>query len=655
MSYLNYKTKYPTIIKYKEKQNIFNQKLRDYLALEDEYNKLVQKQLEQAKWSIVPGKLSEVVATGDTSIWGYNASNDVYTCKKPCMSGKWIKTDGKIKDIAGDSKTIYGLGMGNTIWKKPQDNSGTWIKMFTKDFDFITTNNSNSIVGVKKSFNVQLRITVKCAGGKDTDDESVSTSLKNICVQKGGSNLKCQSFDSSLGSDANTSTINFTTTSTRMDKIILDVNNSTHEIEHDAIADLFSGKKVHFNNPFKKEHVNYPYVSYLKIECLQLNGTYKNLYESNLNIQTSSGTNSYGVSLGNGLVIGYNMFQCIKPCDDNNWQPISVDKDIQDISADESYIYMTDSNNLLWRCPGGCSSGNWERDPIGSAKKVDASGKKYLRVIGADNMLWERDKRKWGKEWTPTNKVIKNMSMANNKISFFENEDIEGRLWTVLPNDNMEVALRPPWQKWRSEENLNATVGLENVNQTSTDDWDFIGKFEDYEGCKFASLNADQIYNKITYFNTAYNKTNFKGTCWGNKIGGKFKNTVAKNVTTGYPPYGYTKLGGLRGFKLIEKMRKLNNELITRATELEKITLPNNNIAQSMIVQKTAATNKMKEYIKNLKKDRNSIQKLEKQARDLNAENDDMQLQMTQKQGAYIAMSVITIILLIITIKQMKK
>ena len=102
-------------------------------------------------------------------------------------------------------------------------------------------------------------------------------------------------------------------------------------------------------------------------------------------------------------------------------------------------------------------------------------------------------------------------------------------------------------------------------------------------------------------------------------------------------------------------MRKLNNELITRSTELEKITLPNNTIAQSMIVQKTAATNKMKEYIKNLKKDRNSIKKLEKQARDLNAENDDMQLQMTQKQGAYIAMSVITIILLIITIKQMKK
>ena len=655
MSYIKYPEKYPTLLKYKEAQNEFNQKLSYYLSLEDKYNKLVEKQITQAKWNIVPGSLDNLVANSDGHIWGYNSSNNVFTCKKPCIDGSWKQTDGKIKDIAADAGNIYGLGTDNIIYRKPANNQSNWDSMKTPTFDQITTNSSSSIVAKKNNFNVSLRITIGCSGEKDTYDEGVDTKITSACFQYQGANLKCQGVNQSINNNTISFTTSFTTTKTRMDNVVITVNNGTHDIEHDFFADLFSGKKVKFHNPFKKEHVSYPSISYLKVEVLQQDLNYLTVYESNLNIGTGSGSRNYSVSLGSGLVIGYNLYQCVKPCDGNQWQPISVDKEVQDISADESYIYMTDNNDILWRCSGGCTNGAWERDTMGSAKKVDASGSKYLRVIGSDNMLWERDKRKWGQPWTPTNKVIQHMSMSETESKFLEHEDIEGKLWTITPDNTMEVGLRPPFQKWRSEEGLNATVDVENAGKKSTKDWDFLGEFKDYEGCKFASLHAEKPYNKITYFSDAYNNPNLKKTCWGNKLGRKFKNKQEPNATTGYPPYGYTLLGGPEGFRLLTEMKKLNAELIARAKQLKNITLPNNALNQNMLVQKTEIAKKMDIYAKNLEKDRSKIRLLEKQNLQLSAEKEDSNLIMTQKQGAYVGITVVMLIILIITAKQFKK
>lgn len=655
MSYANYPNKYPTLMKYKEAQNEFNQKLSYYLSLEDKYNKLVEKQINSAKWSVVPGSLDKVAANSDGYVWGYNSSNKVFTCKKPCLDGQWKMTDGSIKDIAADAGNIYGLGMSNTIYKKPSNNESSWTSMKTPTFNKITTNDSLSIVAGRNSIDVSLRITIGCSGEKDTSDQGVDTKITNTCFQYKGDNLNCPGVNKSINNNTISFDTSFSTSKTRMDNIVITVNNGTHNIKHDAIADLFSGKKVKFSNPFSKDSVSYPSITYLKIEILQQDLNYLTVYESNLNIGTSSGTNSYSVSLGSGVVLGYNLYQCVKPCDGNQWQPISTDKEIQDISADESYIYMTDKDNILWRCAGSCSNGAWERDPIGNARKVDASGKQYLRVIGSDNMLWERDKRKWGQPWTPTNRVIKNMSMSDTSNDFLISEDIEGTLWTINSNNNIEVGLRPPVYKWRKEEGRNATVGLENANKKSTEDWDFIGEYNNYEGCKFASLNSKRPYSKITYFNDAYNNPNLKKTCWGNNIGKKYQDKQESNATTGYPPYGYTMLGGLEGFRILNEMKKLNEELILRAGELKKITLPNNTINQNMLKQRTTLTKKINSYIKNLEKDRKSIRLLEKQNLELDAEKENSGLIMTQKQSAYIGISIVLIIFMLITVKQLKK
>jgi hypothetical protein len=647
MSYLNYPEKYPTLLKYKEAQNIFNDKLSHYLSLEDKYNKLVEKQVNSAKWKVVHGELQNIVATGSTNIWGYNSSGArIFTCKKPCLDGKWESVGGSIKDIAGDKTDIYGIGMNNTLYTIPQNNSSGWKNMGNKQFDKITTNRSTSIIGNKNQFSVNLRITLKGSGEKDTYDVSVRTSLNNIALRMDDKTVYNQAVSMGVNNDPNSSTLTFNSKTTKINNIIFNVSNSKHNRNRGGF---------HFENPFKPSHVRYPYLSYLKIELLTASGSYDTLYASNINISTGGGNGSYGVSLGNGIKIGANLFQCTKPCPDNAWHHIDTDKEIQDISADESYIYMTDTNNILWRCAGTCGSGTWEKDPIGSAKKVDASGKTALRVIASDNMLWERDKNKWGQEWTPTNKVISNMSMSDTSSEHLLNEDIEGTLWTIEPNGNIEIALRPPYQKWRSEKNRNATIGLENVNKTSTGDWDFLGNFNNYKGCKFASLNAKRPYDKITYFNDAYNSPNLKNTCWGNKIGGAFKNKTDWNVKTGYPPYGMTQLGGMEGVALLHEMKKLNADLILRTKELERMTIPNNAIAQTMIKQKTAITKKMQAYAKNLESDRSKIILLEKQNQKLDGKKENSSLIMTQKQSAYIGIGILMAMLLVITAKQLKK
>jgi len=646
MSYLNYPKKYPTLLKYKEAQNIFNDRLSYYLSLEDKYNKLVEKQVVSAKWSIIPGKLEDVVATGNSNVWGYNSSGDVYTCKKPCLDGKWEKTDGQVKAMAGDRKHIYGVGTDDNIYIRTQTNKSKWKMVGKKQLDKITTNKSTSIIGSKGQFSVNLRITLKGSGEKDTYDESVRTVLTNISIKLDDKMVHNQAVSVGIDNNPNTSTITFNSTTTAINYIVFGVGNSKHNRNRHGF---------HFENPFKPDHVKYPNLSYLKIEILSESGTYNTLYASNINVSTGGGNGNYGVSLGNGIRIGHSLFQCTKPCSNNQWANIDTDKEIQDISADDSYIYMTDKDDMLWRCAGTCGSGHWEKDPIGSAKKVDASGKRALRVIGSDNMLWERDKNKWGQEWTPTNKVISNMSMSDTSSKHLINEDIEGTLWTIEPNNNIEIALRPPYQKWRDEKGINATVGLENVNKTSTDDWDFIGNFNNYQGCKFASLNTKKPYDKITYFNDAYNSPNLKNTCWGNKIGGTFKNKSDSNVTTGYPPYGMTQLGGMEGVALLHEMKKVNAELILRTKELERMTIPNNAAAKSMIKQKTAITKKMQAYAQNLEADRSKIILLEKQNQKLDGKKESSSLIMTQKQSAYIGIGILMAMLLVITAKQLKK
>ena len=116
-----------------------------------------------------------------------------------------------------------------------------------------------------------------------------------------------------------------------------------------------------------------------------------------------------------------------------------------------------------------------------------------------------------------------------------------------------------------------------------------------------------------------------------------------------------TQLGGMEGVALLHEMKKVNAELILRTKELERMTIPNNAAAQSMIKQKTAITEKLQTYAQNLEADRSKIILLEKQNQKLDGKKESSSLIMTQKQSAYIGIGILMAMLLVITAKQLKK
>ena len=62
-----------------------------------------------------------LVGTG--YIWGVNANDDIFKCKKPC-NGAWAHIGGKLKQIHGGYGYVYRVNSNNDIFTKRIDGSG---------------------------------------------------------------------------------------------------------------------------------------------------------------------------------------------------------------------------------------------------------------------------------------------------------------------------------------------------------------------------------------------------------------------------------------------------------------------------------------------------------------------------------------------------
>ena len=625
-NYINYQNKYPTLIEYKQAQEMFNEKMQTYLGMLDEFKNLVIEQYKKADWVHIDGSLVKIVAQGKNNIYGFNENGNVYMCKKPCNNSNWVQTDGIIKDIAGDDSNIYGLGGNNNVWIKPEDNSANWSKIGSKmKFDKITTNNSNMIWGLKNSINVEIRLTIFVSN----EDNAQSNQLNEISLYYGNNEISTKASLNGTSFDKNSSTTKSVFVSTKYSHC--------------------NGLRLYVGNDLL-------IIQNLQIEMKDENGDFKIVYSDTIN---QSLKNQEYIIKFNKTNIGNLLYQCSKPCSDENWIPVDVPGNLINISSDDSYVYATNNENKIMRCLGNCNSGNWEIDNIGSAKNIDGSGKSKLRVIGTDNGIWERNKNSWNTPWSSLGFLSKNTSMSNATSDsqlgeFLDNEEMEGRLWSISSNNSIFNKLRPDFSKWRSINNRNATYNI-STSLESNEDWDYIGNYLTYDECKLASLEQETAYNKITYFKENYSKSELKKSCWGNKINGKFEDKDETGVITGYPPFGLTKLGGPKGALMMEKMKIMNDQLIAMAKYLQSITIPIDNMKVNLLQQKTASSESLKKTLKNLNKDRKSIKTFEKQIQNLNAENENSSLIFNQQSSFFIGTTILAIIFIIVTVKLLKK
>lgn len=62
-------------------------------------------------WTNIPGTLSKLSTSSKGFVWGYNSTGQVWTCKEPCVDGKWTRVQFNATpiDIATDSIYVYIL------------------------------------------------------------------------------------------------------------------------------------------------------------------------------------------------------------------------------------------------------------------------------------------------------------------------------------------------------------------------------------------------------------------------------------------------------------------------------------------------------------------------------------------------------------------
>ena len=66
------------------------------------------------EWSIVPGEMRYIYASGNAHIWGIAPNNSLYVCKKPC-TGCWQFVGGCFKQVDGGKNAVIGVTTNNLI------------------------------------------------------------------------------------------------------------------------------------------------------------------------------------------------------------------------------------------------------------------------------------------------------------------------------------------------------------------------------------------------------------------------------------------------------------------------------------------------------------------------------------------------------------
>ena len=65
-------------------------------------------------WSIVPGEMRYISASGNAHTWGIAPNNSLYVCAKPC-TGDWQCVGGSFKQIDGGNNSVNGVTTDNVI------------------------------------------------------------------------------------------------------------------------------------------------------------------------------------------------------------------------------------------------------------------------------------------------------------------------------------------------------------------------------------------------------------------------------------------------------------------------------------------------------------------------------------------------------------
>ena len=120
-----------------------------------------------ANFTLVPGEMKHISASGYGYIWAVGSGDLVHKCKKPC-NGEWdtVEDGPQLRQLDGEYGLVYGVTRSGEVYSRPVDGSGSWRKIPGPNGEmmkYVTASGREVITGITEGGHI-YRCIKPCVG-----------------------------------------------------------------------------------------------------------------------------------------------------------------------------------------------------------------------------------------------------------------------------------------------------------------------------------------------------------------------------------------------------------------------------------------------------------------------------------------------------------
>lgn len=638
-------SKYNNLIKSRVLDRSLEMKIKQYNALQNEYDKLIRDNTVNAKppsggWKRINGALKQISGAGKGNVWGVNKNNSIYTCKKPCNDSNWRRIGGSLKQLTGGENEVWGVNNNNDMYKMNQDGTGGWKHIGGKasnvsqggGYIWVVGGTGNSVWYCREPCNgefVLASIPKKNLGwkalGNWKDNGSRMLPIYKGIFTKAGCNQQCQgekyfSLQDGNGHAGQCFCGNDWNKITSLGTCDQD-NKMTGGPWCNTVYNTTDGSS------YIPIHVG-PSNTNNKVVTLPHNGMSVNKWQ--VNQQNMGWGDRFSVKVnGNQLTVtrtdanagwGEDLYLegIVQP------DASKVGPPIVQLSCNNKYVYGLDTNKNAWRRPIN-GSGMWEK--FGNPNNwqfywINASNNKDVFAIGMNRWIYKTDIE--GKQaWTRADNAASGVATVSGDP---EGEDF------YITNTGDAIYRHSPEQAggfWKDITNENYQMGMVNNPTESNENWKFLGKQNNVDECKLKAVeDQKQEYANVVYYPEDF-PNEWKKSCFGGIKGGKTNAQYQSKTITSLAPNGTSRLGGAEGEKLLKQMKKKGNEIEKLIKEQQQNNIGTIRTNNLLVSERKSTGNEMENLLDKLKKDRIQINKLMKRPNESASAEDGYKRQLS--------------------------
>lgn len=637
--------KYNSIIESRVLDRSLELKIKQYNALQNEYDQLIRDQTVNAKppsggWKRIGGALKQISGAGKDNVWGVNSNDSIYSCKKPCDDSNWRQIGGSLKQLTGGENQVWGVNSNNNIYKMNQDGTGGWTNIPGQasnisqggGYVWVVGGTGNSVWYCREPCNGEFvlaslpkkNIDWKALGNWKDNGSRMLPIYKGIFT-KAGCNQECQGEKYFSLQDGNGHTGQCFCGSDWNRITSLGTCNGENKITGGAwcntVYNTTDGSTyipIHVGSSNSKE----------KVVTLPNSDMTVNNWQ--VNAQNPSWGDRFSVKVnGNQLTVtrtdanvgwGEDLYLegIVQP------DPSKVGPPIVQLSCNNKYVYGLDTNKNAWRRPIN-GSGKWEKfgNPNGwQFYWINASNNKDVFAIGMNRWIYKTDID--GKQsWTRADNAATGVATVSGDP---EGEDF------YITNTGDAIYRHSPEQAggfWQDIPNENYQMGMVNNPTESNENWKFLGKENNVDDCKLKAVDdKNQEYASVVYYPEDF-PNEWKKSCFGGVKGGKTNAQYQSKTITSLAPNGTSRLGGQEGEKLLKEIKKKGNEIEKIVKEQQQNNLGSMRSNNLLVNERKSNSNQLENILEKLRADRVEINRIIKQPVESAAAEDGYQRQLS--------------------------